>query len=138
MSAWRLGCVAILLLGLWQLMVGFPSWRPAKVAPLPAAAAAQAAASTLPQASWSTAGDSSFAAQPSLSLGLSPLEQPNRAASSDWDRRLSDARSEQLRLQALPGLTPRQREAALQAHLQQHFSAAERARVEAGLQLMSR
>lgn len=139
MNAWRLGSVVIVLLGLWQLVAGLRS------APLLDAAPAAAIATSTPPAAdrpaedgWSTAGELSFSAQPPLSLGLSPLERPTQAASSDWERRLSDARSEQLRLEAITDLTPQQRDAALQAHLQRHFSAAERARVEAGLRLMPR
>ena len=55
-----------------------------------------------------------------------------------WEQRLSDAHSEQLRLQAQPGLSAAQRAAAMQAHLDAHFSAAERPRVEALLRLMPR
>lgn len=142
MTVWRLFSLAVLVLGLWLLVWGLRS-APGTAPVVPVAPAADAASvdnqvAAPAEAAWSTQADGSFSAQPPLSLGFSPLEQPTPAAASDWERRLSDARSEQLRLEAMTELTPEQRDAALQAHLQRHFSAAERARVEAGLRLMPR
>lgn len=148
MTVWRLFSLAVLVLGLWLLVWGLrsaPGTAPVvpvvpvvPVAPVADAASVDSQVAAPAEAGWSTQADGSFSAQPPLSLGFSPLEQPTPAAASDWERRLSDARSEQLRLEAMTELTPAQRDAALQAHLQRHFSAAERARVAAGLRLMPR
>lgn len=139
MTVWRLFSLAVLLLGLWMLVWGLRS-APGKApaAPVADAASVDIRLAAPAEAGWSTQADTSFSGQPPLTLGFSPLEQPTPADVSDWERRLSDARSEQLRLEAMTDLTPQQRDAALQAHLQRHFSAAERARVEAGLRLMPR
>lgn len=59
-----------------------------------------------------------------------------RQSWNSWEKRLSDARSEQLRLHDIPGWTAAQRQAAMQAHLQANFSASELPQVEALLRLM--
>lgn len=139
MTVWRLFSLAVLLLGLWMLVWGLRSVPgTAPNVPVADAASVDIRLAAPAEAGWSTQADASFSGQPPLTLGFAPLEQPTPAAASDWERRLSDARSEQLRLEAMAELTPEQRDAALREHLQRHFSAAERVRVEAGLRLMPR
>lgn len=142
MTVWRWCSVALVVMALWQLTVGLRS----ATSPAPTRAdlvpmqelSAEASADPSTQSSWDTTGEASFSSAPPLSLGLAPLESGPEDKARDWERRLLDARSEQLRLESMPELTPAQRAAELRAHLEQHFSAAERPHVGAGLRMMPR
>lgn len=121
----RWPALALMLAAGWQLQQGL------QVQPAPAAVhAPQQALPAPPQPDGAQASFVSLAP-----LGLQP-GAPGDASAPGWEQRLSDARSEQLRLQAQAGLSAAQRAAAMQAHLQQHFSGAERPQVEALLRLM--
>lgn len=94
-------------------------------------------------ARWNSGGaPASFASVAEVTSHPPPLgqawvqQQAVQESWSAWEQRLSDARSEQLRLQADAGLSAAQRTAAMAAYLQGHFSPAERPRVEALLRLM--
>lgn len=128
----RWAALALIVMAGWQLEQGL------QVQPPPAPDAMHQA---LPQPAGLSDAEGSFATLAPMSLqsaapGQALQSHGLQPAEPSWDQRLSDARSEQLRLQADVALSAAQRATAMQAHLQQHFSAAERQQVEALLRLM--